>query len=123
MIMNGNFTKMIYSDEYVVINEIYIHCPLHFSPFCKNKNTVCFKINENEKNIQNMLEIEKKIIELYKNEFNNDKIACYSFNSLFQTEKIKTYSDYNENKLFVIKISGIWDDLHEFGIAYKFMFI
>lgn len=105
LIIQGNFTKILYSDENVVINEM---CVL-----------ISLKNNENKQNdFQEFIEMEKNILNSYKCEMNIQKVMCCSLAQQIHSGKIKTQKMKNT----LLKISGIWENAHEFGMNYKIIF-
>jgi hypothetical protein len=52
--MEGNFTKIIYSEPYITMNGIYIHFPIKISKI--NKNIAYFEVQSNMEIISKLLE-------------------------------------------------------------------
>jgi hypothetical protein len=56
---------------------------------------------------------------------NNSKTQKRSLRNSLNTGVIKYFSmdnkPYNNNKVFILKISGIWENDTEYGITYKIM--
>lgn len=127
IIMDGNFTKIIYSDEFVTINGIYINFPIYFDSNIKtaNKNFFYFQPHnfENKILINNIIQIEQDIIHHYKNVYNINKKCIYSLSQQILSGILKIYSDIDSpnSTNFVIKISGVWEDKVQFGLTYKFI--
>lgn len=131
IIIDGNFTKLIYLDPNVTINGIYILFPIEISNFDKtiNKHNITFSLESeyNTKIIKQVLELEKKIIEQYKLEYGIHKIASNILYNQLNSGKIKLYKENNSflkditSYKIILKISGIWETNHEYGITYKFI--
>lgn len=128
IIVDGNFTKIIYSDPFITFNGIYINLPIIFNNLDKNiiKNNIFFNPSNNFLFIKNIMHIEEQIIEQYKKEFYIQKNSNLSLYNQLKLGKIKLYKEYNNNNNnhdmnIVLKISGIWETINEVGIAYKFL--
>jgi len=127
IIMEGNFSKIVYSNDLFTINGIYIDFPIKINSFNKvsNKNVMCFDVLTNMDIIQKLSNIEKNIIDCYKKHYNIDnKLSSNILCKQLQNGMLKYYSDdygFYSKKIsdFYIKISGIWDNHNEIGITYK----
>jgi hypothetical protein len=134
IIMDGNFTKIIYSDENFIMNGIYILFPIEHNGIEKIMNKTQIRFNPflqyNQLIINDFSKIEKKILEYYKQTHNcNCKISLL-INRQMMIGFMKTNKEYgnnnkfliNENKKksqYVLKISGIWETKDEIGLTYK----
>ena len=131
MIMDGTFSKILYSNEMFTLNGIYLYLPLEIQSIEKNINKYIIKFypssNINMSLVQELSKIEYKILEYYKqvNYVNNKKSLCSLTKQLY-SGNLKVYKDYNENKLvsdkpqtYIVKISGIWENCEDVGITYK----
>ena len=119
MIMNGYFTKIIFSNKYMSMNGLFIDFPIH----TKNniyKNILIFDIQINKDFIQKITTIEKQIIQYYMIFFGitNKTIVC-NLKSQLQNGYIKYYKNITSNHIYFIKISGIWESANEIGITFK----
>jgi hypothetical protein len=130
MIMDGIFSKIIYSNQSFTLNGIYLYLPIEIQSIEKslNKNIIKFypssPINMNL--VQDLSKIEYRIIEYYK-QLNNisKKTTCLLTKQLY-SGSLKLYKEYNEFKLindnnptYILKISGVWENDEEVGINYK----
>ena len=93
LLMDGNFTKVMYSNEYISTNGLYI--------VFNNPNNITESIKM----------IETDILIYYKNMYNLNKKIISS---------IRSYK-YNNEGHVLFKISGIWETESEIGITYKFL--
>jgi hypothetical protein len=133
--MDGIFSKIIYSNEHMTLNGIFLHIPLDVSSVDKimNKNIVRFSPSSqmNISLIQELSKIENRIIEYYKQIHQNNKYAkktsCVLSKQLY-SGSLKLYRDYLDNRpahgqvpYYVVKISGIWENAEEIGITYKIL--
>lgn len=125
IIIEGFFTKIIYFDQYVTLNAIYIHFPIQFNDKISN-NYIFFNPLHNQLLIRKISQIEQDITHYFKEEYNITKPIVMGLNNQLQSGKIKIFKEYNSehnlsNSRFVLKISGIWENHKEIGIAYKFL--
>jgi len=132
IIMDGTFSKIIYSNEHMSLNSIYLHLPLEIQSIEKtmNKNIVKFT-NDSVKNmvlIQELTKIENRIIEYYKQTHPNKgcKYSSAILSKQLASGNIRLYKDYMINTeekksalQFILKISGIWESQQDIGITYK----
>jgi hypothetical protein len=131
IIMDGFFTKLIYSDSNITMSGLYIHFPICIKYI--NNNIAFFDLNENKECIQEILEMEKNILQYYK-EFHslNNNLFFSSIKKQFFTGMIKLNSftifdrekgnpTFHPNNPCVLKISGIWENNGIIGITYKFL--
>ena len=141
IVMDGNFTKIIYSNQWFTINGIYIN--LHFDSITVDKlmNKQYLRFNpysfNNQKIIKDLAIIENNILEYYKEYYcNNSKITNILEKQLSSGNMkiFKEYIDYrnfnnknnyfsenNGEKRYILKISGIWENYNEIGITYKLL--
>jgi len=119
---NGDFIKIIYSDENVMITGLHILLPT--KPIIIDKYYNKFKLTYDLKHYNN--DIFKKIYNLENDILNkyiskkNKKKVLYDF---INTNKIILFSNtelYDKNNL-IIKISGIWENETDYGITYKLL--
>lgn len=128
IIIDGNFTKILYADDDVSINGIYILCPLVFNKDDKStKSTLSFQPNHpvNIEFIKKMRELENQILQYYNTlSINEKKINATLYNQL-TGGKIKIYSNYLDidfsHSVIILKISGVWETNYEVGITYKLL--
>jgi hypothetical protein len=136
MIMDGIFTKFVYSTQFMTMNGVYIDFPLKNVIINKiqSKNILQMDMIQNRTNIQKMIDIEKQILQYYVQHFASlhqsysnsklpiqNKTIVYSLKNQLQTGYIKYYKEYDSynSELFYIKISGIWENQYEIGITFK----
>jgi hypothetical protein len=132
MIMEGTFSKIIYSNEFFSLNSIYLYLPLEIQYVEKigNKSTVKIAGNSpsNSAIIQELSKIESRIIEYYKqiNPNKGSKTAMASMHKQLLSGSLKLYKNYTisneeiKNSIqFILKISGIWESPTDIGLTYK----
>lgn len=125
----SDFHRLIYSDEFVSINGIYLIFTLENVNIEKYFNKIKCNFETNQKNnkvISNIKSIEKMILNKYRNT-DNKTLACRIQEQL-ENNYIKLYGseniNYGKNKeiLFYLKISGIWvsNGTNEYGLTFRF---
>jgi hypothetical protein len=131
MIMDGNFTKLLYSNEWFIMNGLYLLFPIeHNGPEkIMNKTQIRFHpySQNNQHIVQEFAKVERKILEYYKHTRGINKkisnllhrqMAC----GLMKTTKEypnQNYSADHDHLQYVIKISGVWETREEMGLTYK----
>jgi adenylosuccinate synthase len=129
IIMDGKFTKIIYSDENVVTNGLYMTTSINEFTFDKSYSRIAMKYTHNNNNIiRKITEIEYYILKNFKHINGNTKQTKYLLKEQLDTLFIKVYRDNypyaNNNNIYgkiVLKISGVWEDNNSIGITYKLM--
>jgi hypothetical protein len=130
--MDGKFTKIVYSDELIVMNGIYLITPFDDFYVENNLNKCVLKINIynsiNANIITELIKIENNIIQYYKHLFECSKKPFALLKEQILNGNIKLYNNTtsinntNEKKYkIIIKISGIWENEDQVGLTYKFM--
>tara|TARA_R110002072_G_scaffold235740_3_gene393468 strand:- start:136 stop:672 length:537 start_codon:yes stop_codon:yes gene_type:complete len=141
VIENSNFIRLLYSNNIVSLNGIYILLNFKNVSIINNNNKIryCFEIN-NLDNINTITLIKNLENDLLKNSIIKNKRPFYKlkdqlnqgyikiFNFLFMHDKYLNSNldndlnfnlDNNEN--FILKISGIWESDNDFGLTYKIL--
>lgn len=129
LIMDGNFTKIMYSNkllsmsglfmtfDFVDINSVLPLLPIENSQ-SSNMTTYSDKWNFGSTSVIETIKlIEHKILKYYKDMFCCNKKMLFSNNLQYSTRSYKN----SENKL-LFKISGIWETEYEIGITYKILY-
>jgi len=133
IIMEGNFTKIIYSNEFFVMNGFYIDLSLNNYFIEKIMNKDYFRFNTFSPNNINVIKeisnIEIQMLEYYKKTLNiNNKMNCLLSRQM-QCGNLKIFKEFSKNiletknneKKYILKISGIWENYNEIGITYKLL--
>ena len=129
IIMDGKFTKIIYSDDFLTTNGLYISTLFNYPIVDKlmNKNILKFSICDklNIKIAMGLSQIEQSIIEYYKHISNSNKTTVLSLSDNMKNGCVKLYREYfnynSPSKNYIIKISGVWEDQSRIGLTYKFL--
>ena len=132
ILLDGIFTKLIYSDNKMAMNGLFLNFPIEELLFEKktlnysdnySKNILFFDIEKNIENISTICEIEKQLLNYYLEYNFLKKTPTYSLKKQLVNGKIKYYKEHYAQHVkkheFYIKISGIWETNHEIGIIYK----
>ena len=126
-IMDGFFTKILYSNEYLTTIGIYFTVQFQGASIhlVNNKNILYFeKKNFNNILCQQISGVEKDILEYYKILFNCKKNAVCILSDHLNNNCLKLYmkeSNKSNSMNTIIKISGVWETEKDFGITYKFI--
>ena len=127
-IMDGEFTKILYSKEYVTMNGLYLYIPFTIIERKNNDNSHSRIINMNSKQNQSIIHdlktIENALLQNYKQYNKIDKnfelVLCKQLSS-GQMRVYHESSHKQKNNNYVIKISGIWETSHKIGLTYKIL--
>ena len=121
-IMNeGNFIRILYSTQNIVLNGIYLLIDLHEITCEKyyNKYKCNFNILNHKDIIDNLKIIEEEILKKYK----TIKTPSYKIYEQINCGYIKIFShvESRQTTSFILKISGIWETQQNYGLTYKFI--
>ena len=120
IIENSSFIRLIYSNELMAINGIYIKIDFDnvtkTNDFSKQKITI--NINDNAKIINYIKCIEYEILEKINIQ---QKRKIYKINEQLMTGYIKHLIDNKYANSFILKISGIWESENDYGLTFKFI--
>ena len=126
MLMEGSFTKLLYSDEHITTIGLYLQCPFksHAKSILSNKCFLTMKPNENVDIVQKIKNIESFLMTYYVQYTQTTKRPTYLLSEKMDSGNIKYYSKLNnihKNYHIILKISGIWESDEECGITFKFI--
>lgn len=123
---NGDFYRLYYSTEDIILNGLHISFELKNISIEKyfNKIKCIFESNEyNNDTVYLLKNIEKKLLERYRG-INKD--CVYRIGEQLENKFIKIFDDnyinikkYKSIK-FVLKVSGIWSSQNEYGLTFRF---
>lgn len=118
----GNFIRILYANQYVTFNGIYI--AVNFNDILVekffNKYKCNFNINTHKNIIENIKTIEENILNTYKP---IGKIKQCKIYEQLKYGIIKIFNEFDSkvNNNFVLKISGIWETPLNYGLTFKFI--
>jgi len=108
IINNSKFIRIIYSNNFLTLNGIYLICNIDNKDNNNNKGLLLY-IQKLEDNILNKFSKEK---------IKNYKIREYFNNNFINTDYSKCQETYTK---YILKISGIWDASNNIGLTFKFL--
>jgi len=128
IISDGSFIRILYSTPLFTLNGIYLLIALNDINIEKyyNKYKCNFNINTHHLLIEKIQQIEEKLLEkyIYGNKSFYSKIPHYKIYEQIKNGNIKIFCENikkNNNNLFILKISGIWETDISYGLTYKFI--
>ena len=127
VINNSDFYRIIYSDDICVMSGLHIHFDLVNINIERyfNKIKCCILDNNNTAIIQILKDIESHILDKFNITKKMKKPVCNIAQQL-KNNFIKIYTNkyisYGEksNLSLLLKISGIWESVDEYGITFRF---
>jgi len=120
MIMEGFFTKIIFSTEFMTMNGLFFKIP--FSSLNSSSHFLSISPSCHKDIIQRLCSIERHLIQYYMMFYNSNKTPVYSLKSQLQRGQVKYYKDVAQGSTetaFYLKISGIWENSYEVGMTFK----
>ena len=121
-IMNdSNFIRIIYSTSLFVLNGIYISVNIGHISIEKyyNKFKCTFDLNQHRDIIEKLRLMEECLLKKVNITGKNPQHKLFE---QLKNGNIKVFSDSPEkiNNVFLLKIAGIWETEHDYGLTYKF---
>ena len=125
-LMDGKFTKLLYSNKYFTTISLYLDITLNILLLPTNiANKTITRIEKNSNNnniIKKLYKLEEDLLNQYLLLSKIDKKKNFILNNSLVNGIIKIYKKENKNfNSVVLKISGIWETEKEIGITYKFI--
>lgn len=123
IIKESDFYKIIYDENEVSINGIYLYFTLTNikAERVYNKIKFTFNLGKNKDTIYNLVQREKEIIDYIKvNNIITNKTPIYHIRDILQGGTFKVFGEKCCTSKFILKISGIWSNEHQYGVSYKF---
>ena len=128
MLMEGLFTKIMYTHSYFTMNGLFFYFPIQYSYIesCTDKYYIHFDPNNtpNKDILDVVLKLETQILLHYASFTNRRKMSNMTMYKQLLKGKIRIHesSPANMNTCqYILKISGIWETDTEFGITYKWL--
>jgi hypothetical protein len=128
IIMDGNFSKIVYSNEWFTMNGLYVLFPIDSSGIEKRNGKSMLKYNPYNNNnlsiIQEFARLENRIIDYYKITYNCTLKSSNFLSRQLYSGVMKLYKEFNSLEIetptqYILKISGVWESHSEVGITYK----
>lgn len=127
-IMEGEFTKILFSKEYVTMNGIYLHLPFVVDTRkIYENNHIRFLVQNNVQNnnvVSDLKMIEKTLLTNYSDYYKIKKQFEYTLSRQLHSNQIRVYHDISNKSRrtrYVIKISGIWESVDKIGLTFKIL--
>lgn len=123
IIKESDFYKIMYDENEVSINGIYLYFTLTNikAERVYNKIKFTFNLGKNKDTICNLVQREKEIIDYIKNNsIITNKTPIYHIRDILQGGTFKVFGEKCCTSKFILKISGIWSNEHQYGVSYKF---
>ena len=128
VLSGGDFYRIYYSDEECILNGVHIRLALRNITIEKyfNKIKCCFSRKENVDLVETIKTIEKNILSLTPNLAR--KRPVYRIEEQLNNDYIKLFTDIvpsfgpAEETILMLKISGIWANVNECGLTFRFFF-
>jgi cell division protein FtsL len=134
IVMDGKFTKLIYSNHCMTLNGVYLYFPVDFIKIDKimNKNVLYFDAVKHKTLIKLFAKIEQQILEYYlflisaNSKTTNNKQTILKLESQLNSGSIKIYTteqqmkDLSKTKV-ILKISGVWETYNKVGLTFRAM--
>lgn len=128
-IMIGEFTKLIFTNDFITLNGIYLLVNLQLQIEKKNieKQKSIYKFQttllDNIQTIHELIQIEQRLLEYYVQHKNTKKRAHFVLQKQLMNGFLHYYKENGllKKKQLILKISGIWESINSFGITYKFI--
>ena len=125
------FYKLLYSTDIVVLSSVFIIFELN-NIVMKNDKVTFNKNSNNTEVFNKLIALEEYILNL----INESKTKLYKFKELYEhqyfkfsiSDDVERFNDYNNikllevknnNKKFILKISGIWESKDNIGLTFK----
>ena len=133
MLMDGNFTKLIYVHEWMTLIGIVLAIPIEINviEYIMGKKYIYYECDLLEK----LCTIEKDILDTYQQMFYcSYKTQIYKLQSQIGKKKYLSFplssvwnmdcKDWKENtkQVFYIKLIAVWETSSEIGLTYKMIF-
>lgn len=134
IVMSGSFTKINYITEWFTMNGIYIMFPIDVIDVYGAGTKMQMKYNPytsvNSAILHDIAKMEHKLLDMYMHTHLRSVKKQISLSRQLQTGNMKIYKEMIagviapppegfRRKMYMIKISGIWDSNDECGITYK----
>ena len=132
IMQHSNFYKIVYSNNLLSLNGLYILFNLKM--INQNKDKIIFNYLDNKFIIDQIAIIEEYILNLINS--NKNKIYkitelltngyikyCYNDNLSYDNISYNSINSTNSNKSLILKISGLWETKENIGITFKIILI
>ena len=108
IINNSKFIRIIYSNNLLTLNGIYLICNIDNKDKNNNHGLLLY--------IQSLED--NKLNKFSKEKIKNYKLIEYLNNNFINIDYTKSQENYSK---YILKISGIWDASNNIGLTFKFL--
>lgn len=109
------YRKILYSNNYITLNGLYINIKLNKLQYFKKYNKYFIRFT-NE--LENIITLEKEIL----SKMNSNKKYNTILKTIIETKRFIIDSKYTiSSNHFILYISGLWENNYEIGLIYKFI--
>jgi hypothetical protein len=132
IIMDGSFTKLLYSTDFATMNGIYMRIPLVFHNETKMNSKVVLHFSPaNQANwgfYKELCRFEHDVIAAFRTYASSQKTPVYAMREYFKFGTVKIFRsptharvahEGETESVCVLKISGIWETENSVGVTYK----
>ena len=147
-IIQGIFTRLIYSTSLFSINSIYYVFNINVMHVDHFYNKIMYNFNPNQGSLTKIKELEMSILLLYESNMKTKKEVQYKIHNILNSGNVKIFKDakeegkykmamsvlalapakktnysavYSKNVYLCLKIIGVWESNTEYGLIYKFI--
>lgn len=134
VIVEGTFSKILFSNQFFTMNGIYFYLNLQEFELKNHLNGLFLQFHpyqeHNLRIIQEFVRIEYNILDYYRRQHHCNKKISNILSKQLYSGCMKIYRDLKkqsvnfdelDNMHYVIKISGIWETIDEVGLAIKLL--
>jgi hypothetical protein len=126
IIMDGVFSKILFSNSYITMNGLFFDFPIKhvMTNRVYARDILQLDVINNKDILQKIIDIERQLLQYYSQYFNvHNKTIAFNLKNQINSGSIKYYKSYDysyeSKQQFYIKISGIWENSNEIGITFK----
>ena len=139
-IIQGIFTRLIYSASLFTVNSIYYTFNMNVLHADQFYNKIIYSFNPNQASLAKIKEIETSILMLYESNMKIKKAVQYKIHEILNSGTLKIFKNTKEennkyiapfkqktvqivskNICLCLKIIGVWESNTEYGLIYKFI--
>ena len=123
---NSFFSRLIYSNEYFSLKNMYIPITLKNISYKDQYLKTNILFTEKDNILEPLYNIEKQILQKFVENLDEDLVPIYCIFNQCKLNYIKIFKNnlncHNNNEIVIYtKISGIWQTGHNIGLTYKFI--
>ena len=113
-----HYYKMIYTNKMYNLKYVLLKLKLNDCNIIQENNIYYMQINNNSSFFKELYHVEKTILNSI-NSYLQKRVIYSCFNEIKKKKFIYMFTSFPKLDHFYLKISGVWESLHEIGIVYK----